>query len=419
MKTRLFRHLSVRIPVVFILLMTPIGSHAQSTLEFSYGSYGLENDTINVIQNAAHLESFYQRLLELRRSGTGNVTVVHIGDSHIQGDYLTQPLRWNFQNDFGNAGRGLIVPGRVAGTNESYNIVSSTTDTWEAKRCSFPDQPLPIGVGGITISTHDPSASFEVRMRDPRADYSFNKVILFFQNDGRSYDFVVADTLGQELAVARASDYPDGHAPVMLNEKTSGIRIQLKKASDGQHHATIFGLSLENGESGVLYHSIGVNGAKYKHYNAATYFASQAGLLAPDLIIISLGTNEALDYPFPDRNLDSHIDELVSALRSYNPGAAFILSTPPPAFRRRDRANPGIGIVREQVISYAVENGFAFWDMFNVMGGDGHGPQQWRQMELLRPDGVHFTKAAYEYHANLLYAAILKGYNDYVLEHRP
>src|SRR5690606_31485683 len=55
------------------------------------------------------------------------------------------------------------------------------------------------------------------------------------------------------------------------------------------------GLILENGNSGIIYHSIGVNGAKFLDYNKYPLFFEQLKALNPDLIIISLGTNEAFD----------------------------------------------------------------------------------------------------------------------------
>ncbi len=53
------------------------------------------------------------------------------------------------------------------------------------------------------------------------------------------------------------------------------VFIQPVKSNDDQRQATLYGISLENGNDGVLYHAIGVNGAKYKHYNAAKYFVKQ------------------------------------------------------------------------------------------------------------------------------------------------
>src|SRR5687767_9063481 len=137
---------------------------AQATIDFSYRSFGLENEEDNVIQNAAHLDDFFEELLQLKVTSKGKINIIHIGDSHIQADYLTDVVRRDFQHDFGNAGRGLIVPLRVAGTNEPANFRTSSSYSWKAKRCVTPDHPLPIGIGGVTISTQQPDADFSIRV---------------------------------------------------------------------------------------------------------------------------------------------------------------------------------------------------------------------------------------------------------------
>ena len=414
----ILRRVSFRLMLSFVMIVVSGRVRAQAIADFSYSSYGLENDTFNVIQNLSHLDDFYESLDDLADSAKSRVSIIHIGDSHIQGDYLTQPMRRNFQQQFGNAGRGLIVPGKVAGTNESYNIVSSSDAAWLSKRCVFPDQPLAIGIGGITISSPQPDVALTIYMNDLWLDYSFNTATLFFQNDGKSYAFTFRDTTERDLAMIDPIQFDKNFGTVEFSENVSVLSLLVKRSTPQQDHATIFGLSLENNQPGVLYHSIGVNGAKYRHYSDAVFFAEQTAVLQPELIIISLGTNEALNYPFEDQHFGDHIDRLVNSLSRHNTDAQFILVTPPPAFRNRNRDNPGIENVRRRIISYAVENGLAFWDMYKVMGAEG-GAARWRELGFLRDDGVHFTKEGYAYQANLFYAAILKGYNEYVLRVRP
>jgi lysophospholipase L1-like esterase len=392
----------------------------QDTLSFSYKTYGLENDSANVIQNVAHLDEFYEHLYRLKKKGERVVSIVHIGDSHIQADYLTHAVRKNFQRDFGNAGRGLVVPAKVAGSNEAFNIVTSSNITWQAKRCVYPDQPLPIGIGGITINTNEAGARLNVYMNDLWFDYSFNTITLFFQKDVSSFHFSVKDTANHELGFVGpfTREAFDNCSRIILPHSVGAMCVETLKSTPEQVQATIFGLSLENGKSGVIYHAIGVNGAKYAHFNAAMFFATQTAALKPEVFLISLGTNEALDYPYLDRNFYQYMDKFITSLRNHNPEAKFILVTPPEAFRKKMRPNPGILKIREQIIQYAAENGLAFWDMYKATGGE-HSAQAWKTTGLMRADGVHFTRDGYEYQGNLLYNALIKGYNQYVSFRHP
>jgi lysophospholipase L1-like esterase len=408
------------IALVFLCLLCMLSARSQDTVSFTYKSYNLENDADNVIQNATHLDDFYESLYQQRTAGDRKVNIVHIGDSHIQADYLTHSVRKNFQEQFGNAGRGLIVPARVAGTNEAYNIQTSSTVPWKAKRCVHPDQPLPVGIGGITINTDQPGARLYVYMNDLWLDYSFNSVTLFFQKDISSFNFSIKDTAYVEMGfMGPFTNEPFvNYSKIVLPYSVGGLVIETLKSTPEQIQATIFGMNLENGKNGILYHAIGVNGAKYTHYNAAMFFSGQTAALAPDLFIISLGTNESLDYPYLDKNFLQQVDTFISSLKKNNPGARFVLVTPADAFRRKTKENPGIVKIREQIIQYAAENGYAFWDMYRALGGNG-AATNWRKSELLRADGVHFTKDGYEYQGNLLFYALMKGYNQYVSHRHP
>jgi lysophospholipase L1-like esterase len=385
------------------------------SVDFTYKSYGLENENENVIQNATSLESFFETLYLQRTLNDRVISIVHIGDSHIQGDYLTALVRRNFQTHFGNAGRGLIVPTRVAGSNDAFNIVTNSSMKWESKRCSQPDLLLPIGIGATTIRTNLPGVKLNVYLNDLWMDYSFDAISLFYQKDVTSFQFSVQDTLGRELAVIGPfTEEPfKNYSRIKISERLTSVSLQTIKNTSDQNQATIFGLSLENSRNGILYHAIGANGAKYVHYLSSAFFSQQTAALRPQLFIISLGTNEAISYPYMDKKLTEEIDSLVSALKAYNPKASFILVTPPDAFRKKNKANPGIQIVRQQIIAYAVENGLAFYDMFKACGGEGSA-LEWRKKGLLRNDGVHFTKDGYAYQGNLLFNALMKGFNQYV-----
>lgn len=403
---------------VLLLFALSSGVFAQQTISFEYKSFGLAIDSLNVIQNKQHLDDFYENLYQLKQTGKSKINIIHIGDSHIQADFLTKAVRNNFQNFFGNAGRGLIVPGRVAGTNEPFNIQTSSNVSWEVKRCVYPDQVLPIGIGGITIRSGIPESKLYVYMNDATQDYTFQSIKLFHQKDASSFGFRLKDSDFKVIDAIVEDDSTKNFTSFKLPTAQSSIALESVKIDSVQNHTTIFGMSLENNKPGILYHVIGVNGAKFVHYQAAKYLAKQTHKLEPALFIISLGTNEALDYPYIDKRLSTYIENLVSSLHANNPLAKFIIITPPDCFMKRTRKNPGIEKVRQTLIQFAAENGYAFYDMHQALGGEGSAAR-WKEAQLLRTDGVHFTKEGYDYQGNLLFHAIIKGYNDYVPVRHP
>jgi lysophospholipase L1-like esterase len=404
-----------------LVIMSLVGWQATAQrIDYTYRSYGLEVDGDNAIQNATHLEMFFEKLYQLQEGVPMKVNVVHIGDSHIQADYMTSVIRRNFHRHFGNGGRGLIVPLRVAGTNEPNNFKTSSKEIWRSKRCVYPEQPLPIGIGGVTVETTQPSSGIDIFMNDLWLDYSFNALTLFYDEAEESFDFRISEQSGAELGriPGMQVDSSFNFSRIAWEKPVSAIRIKAEKNESKQSHAIIYGAVLENSQNGILYHTIGVNGARYKHYHQAMHFATQTRALNPDLFIISLGTNESLDFPYMDKDFLTHVDQLISTLREKNPSAAFILVTPQDVFRKRNQPNPGILEIRNLLIQYAVENGLSFYDMYRAMGG-ADSATTWTENALLSKDGVHLTKEGYEYQGNLFYHALLKGYNYYVPNRHP
>jgi lysophospholipase L1-like esterase len=394
-------------------------AYAQVSLTLPGTLLGIKEED-NVLQNSAYLDPFLEKLRQLKNGERKQVNIIHIGDSHIQADYMTEVVRKNLQQYFGNAGRGLIVPARVAGTNEPGNFSSYSTFAWNSKRIVHTAKPIPIGIGGITLQTDNPQANFHVNMKDPLWDYTFNSVSFFYLHDKESFSLSVRDSSLNELGkiVTEESKASEDFYKMPLSSSMNYMFVQVLKENENQNHATLFGLNLENGNPGILYHAIGVNGAKYEHYNAANLFAKQTALLQPDLFIISLGTNESIEYPRINAAFFSQITLLIESLAKNNPEAKFILVTPPDAFIKKTRVNPGIELIRSQILKYAVENGFAFWDMYKVNGGKSSA-SRWKANGMLRPDGVHFSKDGYAFQGNLLFESIMKSYNQYVSDRHP
>jgi len=400
-----------------ILLVLPKLALAQDTIQFSIPTdLGLVNYSENKIINPGYLQPFFKKLYQLKKEKKGTVNILHIGDSHIQADYITHQLRQNFQLEFGNAGRGFVFPDKVAQTNEPANYVSQSTGKWELKRVVFPDQPLPIGLGGITIRSTDENAMVKISIKNyPELNYEFNRVTTFFLKESKSYNISVKDSLNRDLAFLGnfSSSYFVNSATVTLPYLTNNISFKSFKSLPTQERVTYFGFSFVNGNPGILYHAIGVNGAKYKHYLAAEYFAEQTKALNPDLIVLSLGTNEALDHPYSDPKFTEYVDDLIKKLKAQNPNALFVIATHPDSFKKKNKRNPGIATIRKKLLEYAENSQIACFDLYEA-GGGNHSADNWKKAELLREDGVHFTRKGYELQGNMFYLALIKAYNQYV-----
>ena len=119
----------------------------------SAGSVSFEVNSLNVIQDNQHALDPIFRLLDSLRSGKDTVlTIVHLGDSHLQAGYNTGKIMRLMQHDFGNAGRGWISPLKLSKTNEPDDyFIRSENNSWVYGRITQSAPKCLIGPGGIGI----------------------------------------------------------------------------------------------------------------------------------------------------------------------------------------------------------------------------------------------------------------------------
>ncbi len=173
-----------------------------------YSQYKFINRDLNKIENdSVSLSSFYEKLYQLEKTKKGRVSIIHIGDSHIQADNLSGTIRQKMQLKFGNAGRGLIFPYRVAKSNEPSTYKTITNATWDSKRNVFYEKPLPIGISGFTIETKDSSAEINITVKDqPGLGYSFTKFTMFHDKGINNFDLSICDDLNCEYGVFKSKN---------------------------------------------------------------------------------------------------------------------------------------------------------------------------------------------------------------------
>jgi GDSL-like Lipase/Acylhydrolase family len=406
--------------IVYCLLST-ISINAQTTDSLAYKQYSFINEKINKIENdSTSMSSFYEKLSRLQSTKKGRVNIAHIGDSHIQADHFSGMIRQKLQLKFGNAGRGLIFPYKVARSNEPASYKTASTSKWDAKRNVFYDNPLPIGVSGFTIESADSCSEINLTVKDQgRLGYSFTDFTLFHDKGVSNYDIIVCDESHCEKGTMRSSDksYTPFVSEIKFDKPVRQIILENKVTDTAIQKSTrIYGMLLENDSSGILYNMIGVNGAEYRHYIMSKYFMEQLSYLNSNLIILSLGTNEAFYTNFDKNNFYNNIDTLVTSIKVANPKAAILLTTPGDSFRKARKGrmkNPDMKIARLTIVNYCLAHNLAYWDLYEIMGGYGS-MAKWFTAKLAAKDRVHFNGRGYQIQGKLFYNALMDGYQNYL-----
>lgn len=342
------------------------------------------------------------------------VPILHIGDSHLQPDILSGTLRTHLQAHFGNAGRGLVVPLRLAQTNQPVDYAITSQNLWKASRMIRSSERLQAGVGGNLLFTLNTRVALDLWLKDVAQNEPFGRISLFSSANLKIWRGIV----GRDTFLFRPSGLSRTLFQLTLPDTTSHIRLTAEKVP-GRDSLFVYGMVLETGKSGVLYHNSGSNGARMVDFTRTPLFFEQAAALDPRLLIVSLGTNEASGSGFTPEIFYGYLDNFCRMLRQACPGVPILLTTPLACGKRyvvnrraQYRPNPHMQKVRDIIVAYAAEKGFAVWDLFST-GGE-QTMENWYAAKLLSADRMHATREGYLLQGNLLYHALMTQYNRYV-----
>ncbi|MEI9944311.1 MAG: GDSL-type esterase/lipase family protein [Chitinophagaceae bacterium] len=370
--------------------------------------YPFVRSVFNRILNTGGLDSFYKKLYQLKTTGTGTISVVHIGDSHIQADFLSDVVRDGLQDFFGDAGRGLVFPYQLAQSNAPDDISSSSNTFWQFNRIAHPEIDISYGVSGYGIRSTNSGADINLSLRPSVSNSSFTRLKFFLDTSSSNSWILHAGITETPYLLKKEQGDSLAYQQVNLDQPATNFSISSLPSGNTKE---FYGVSLENSNAGVIYHTIGVNGARYEQYNIASLFWEQLPALKADLYIVSLGTNEAQMAGFVDPVFTKELDIFMQKLKQTSPGASVLITTAPDSYKGR-RFNTVLRDVNASLTNYCNKNYIPLWDLYRITNGYGSA-NSWARRGLMSRDRVHFTSEGYRLQGNLLLMALAKGYNTY------
>ena len=394
--------------VVFFLVPLLTFAQAIDKMEayyYDFVKYG-ENKIYTPQENT--LSHFFDQLDTLAAQQDRKVNVVHIGDSHIQADFFSNVMREKLLTEpyFGNGGRGFLFPYRLAHTNNPYHYYTGYTGTWKGYRNSISRDKSDYGLAGITAITYSSSSTFSVKMNtwdDAKVEFASNEVKVFYPVlDSTSFDVYLKQGDSLISGVIDSS----GFITFKSDSLVAKMKFVLRQNHAYQTHFLIQGLLLSNDDNGIVYSSIGVNGAKIDSYLRSTCFVPHLAQTNADLVIISLGTNDAYNYGFDPNVFKANLKQLIEWIREACPNTSILLTAPGDGLRSRWKTNNDNSRAVEALLEIAQSENCALWDFYSVMGGL-LSIKKWREFGLGQADHLHLTGDGYQLQGSMLYEALI------------
>ncbi len=358
--------------------------------------------------NEGALDHFYQALWNTEKQQDGAVTrIVHYGDSPTTADLITGGIRSQLQQRFGDAGHGFILIAKPWAWYQHTGVTVDASGWLMTPASRFQSHDGLFGLGGVSFVGSAKSSSEIVFEHGP---YTRFEVWYLKQPGGGT---LTLGTLGKLDTAGEAKEpgfavfeAPEGLHEVALRGESGPIRL--------------FGITAEKAGPGVVYDSLGLNGASITvltHMFNQDHWAEELRHRNPDLLVINYGTNEADFADFVDKQYEKELREAIRRARAALPEASILVMSP------MDRGHRSGGDIEtmatiprivETQRRVARETGCGFFDTFAAMGGAGTMARWYAQKPpLVSADLIHPYPAAGQTIATTVVKEIAASLNRY------
>ncbi len=397
------------------------------------------------------LRNFFDALSKLLSGESQKpVTVLHLGDNHIARDQFSGPLRQMLQSRFGNAGRGMLMPGPVFPFYKADGISFKSTGKWTTAT-SMSKEGGPFGISGATYTSSDVKSSLQITTTgDPFSWVEVN--FLTGPTKGRAIIWVESPKGShQQIIETKARSF--GMRTVRFPSEATSVSI----FPEDQRPITLLSWQTGQNRPGVRYVNLGLPNAtaQIAQNLDAELVERDLNNIKPDLVVISYGYVESFDNELDMAIYEVHFSQLVQVLKSLLPNTSLMILGPPDAAympdyasRNKSRASsqPCRALNSDEIKNYdrliatsnpklarwypplnlsrlrnimrrvASKNGAFFWDWSRVMGGTC-GIHAWvhNKPKLASDNHRNLTSAGARQSAHRLYSELMTGFDSYRL----
>lgn len=469
-----------RIALVLLLFASALFADA-ARQEGGYALFDTTANVIQFPQGDAAFEKLYEKLDSLVFLKQGKLRILHLGGSHIQADVMSGRFRERLAMSYPAmaADRGFVFPYSAARTNTPSSYSSVYKGKWDMSKNVLREVTKPLGLLGIAVSTEDPRAEFTIAINrySPEPIWFFDRARLFgfadsanvepvlildsamihgtldtangsyvFElprpsdtlqiamlwsdtllqdslaqaiEDSIALDSLMRDSLKQDSIIAAALPGDSLFRDSVPQDTLLADSLLDTIPRPARPRFTLSGVLLENSSAGISYTSVGINGARVPHYfeEPCPNLERDLAFYKPDLVILSIGINDANVENFDEKRFRANYDTLITRLYRVAPNVPIIFTSNNDSYkkirRRRYAKHPNGAIARDAFKKLAEDYKAGFWDLFTLMGGLGS-MSDWEKAGLAKKDKVHFTHDGYVFLGDMLYAAFLKAYDNHL-----
>lgn len=345
------------------------------------------------------------------------VRIMYYGDSQIENDRITSAFRNILQGKYGGSGRGLTSVLDIY--NSANNFVMSPSKNWERIVLSGENnynqdvgmlcEAFRIVHNSNNTKEDNTNAGIEIKSLDLSKINGYSIASIFYKATGSSEINIY---INEELRHTQPLEQYNTIKELRLNLGKTPEKIKFLFQTDSE--ITVYGISLES-PGGIIVDNVALRGKAFPGFTRidSSGFSQMAEIINPSFIILHFGVNVV---PYVTNNYNYYkrqITNEINYLKKILPETPILLISASDMAQRINgtlQSYPNIEMVINAQKEAAYENGCAFWNLFETMGGKG---SMIKWVETDPPQGnkdyVHFTLLGANHVGNLFAMEFLKS----------
>ncbi|MFP4059671.1 MAG: GDSL-type esterase/lipase family protein [Bacteroidales bacterium] len=360
------------------------------------------------------------------------IRILHYGDSQIEGDRMTSYIRYRLQKRFGGGGPGLLP---AIQPYPQFNFRQAASSNWYRYTVfGKPDTTLGHNRYGamagfmrfaaantdtslVDTSRYNAWISFEPTGYGYRSAKKINYLRLFYGHNSKPFitQLWINEALHDAEIINATSECK------YLDWTLDAVPEKIEFRFEGAASPDIYGVAMDK-TPGIAVDNIPMRGSSGLVFSKMDrqHLKEMCKSLDVELVIMQFGGNVVPhitdDYSYYGRWLDSQF----RTIRSVLPGVPVILiGVADMSMKENEKyvSYPNIEKIRDVMRKTAFENGHAYWDMYQAMGGKNSMPSWvFADPPLASTDFIHFNRSGARIMAEMFYNSFIFEYGRFLSE---
>jgi lysophospholipase L1-like esterase len=362
-------------------------------------TFNAQKNPIDTILHRNALTNVFTALNNLTSSNDSVFSILHIGDSHVEIGQFSGEIKRQLEKKYGKSEDAWMFPYQFFNKQSQKVFPIDTLGTWKRASIKYPMETKQLGVTGLGfyLSSEIGKLTFTSNALYPE----ITKISLLHYYDGNPLPIHIqkgkihTQVISKNTAITEITFSSSEHAYAMEFTKSDNLLIYAIKLNS-------------HPKRGISYHKFGVAGSTLQQFVTNTpLFMEQFRAIKPNLLIVSLGTNDSYIDTLNEQKLLHEVRMFTEKL-SRSSSKTNILFTTAPDTKYDDRRPQRLTEINRIIRTIAIENpSIAMWDLHQIMGGDGS-VDVWIKKNYLIFDHLHFTSAGYKLQGELFMEAFWK-----------